>query len=307
MNLRGIENRLQGSKLRTRFAPTPNGYLHLGHVAHCIYVWGIARALNGTVVLRMEDHDRQRARPEYIASIMKDLEWLGFVPDEGYDDGVKKNPYLQSAFQEPYYKALKLLADMGCTYLCSCTRKQVKERLSTDPSTRGYDGLCRYHAPQAEEDTCIRLKVGNNPVSFWDSFLKIIVQEPGIEFGDLLLVDKKKNFSYHLSVVVDDLRHDINFVIRGLDLLASTGAQIYLRKLLAPEVRQPIFAHHPLLLHKQNPKVKLSKRNWDESIGSLRDQGFTTSQLIGQVAYELGLANGNRELKVSELGNLWDV
>ena len=305
MDLRGMEKRLQGSKLRTRFAPTPSGYLHLGHVAHCIYVWGIARSLGGTVVMRMEDHDRQRVRFEYIESILQDLEWLGFLPDEGYSLSDEDSPYLQSAVQEPYHKALKLLHSLDCTYFCTCSRKQLKERLFGGLSTLTYDGYCRNRLSQEQQETSIRLKVPDTQLIFWDGFLGRVVQNPEEDHGDLLLVDKRKNFSYNFSVVIDDLRHGVNTIIRGLDLLPATGVQLYLRQLLAPKEKLPIFAHHPLLYQKQNPQQKLSKRNWDESISSLRERKFSPSRLIGQVAYELGLINNEQELQVGELKNLW--
>lgn len=304
MDLSAIENRLAGSRLRTRFAPSPSGYLHLGHVAHCIFVWGIARALKGNVLLRIEDHDRQRSKPKFVESIQRDLEWLGFMPDDGYGFGGKTTDYVQSTDISPYQKAMISLTEMGSTYQCYCSRKQIKTRMH-DKDPRCYDGYCRINGVFSQKDASVRLKVSNDQVHFWDCILGDSFQNPSTEFGDPMLVDKHGNYSYHLSVVVDDLRHNINVVIRGLDLFAATSVQISLRNMLQAGDELPIYAHHPLLYQKHNPTAKLSKRNWDESIESLRNKGYTPAQLIGKVANEVGLTKKNRDLSVSELHNLW--
>ena len=305
MDLTGIEDRLQGVKLRTRFAPTPSGFLHLGHIAHCIYVWGIARSLNGQVLLRIEDHDRQRSKHCYTESILQDLDWLGFEANEGYRSEVDGESFVQSANSKLYEDALSLLKEKGVTYFCTCSRKLIKERMKSEASGRGYDGHCRQLKHPLKGDASIRLEVNSKMLSFWDATLGDSFQNPGLEFGDLMLKDRRLNFSYHLSVVVDDLRHKVNVLIRGLDLLPATGVQLYLRNLLEQKPTKPIFVHHPLLYQKDKPSIKLSKRNWDASIASFRKSGFSADQLIGQVAFELGLTKSEGKLKVRDLKSLW--
>ena len=305
MDLKGIEDRLQGLKLKTRFAPTPNGHLHLGHIAHCIYLWGVAQSLNGHVLLRVEDHDRQRVKTSYIESILRDLDWLGFTPDGGYQFG-GGNTFLQSFAAEHYESAIKGLEDKGLIYHCICSRKQIKERMENDQTCRAYDGFCRSRKHHKGKEAGLRLKVVNKEkVSFWDLVLGCVYQDPAHDFGDLLLVDRRKNFSYHLCVVEDDLRHNINVVIRGLDLLPATGVQTYLRQLLQANTSKLSYFHHPLLCHKDKPQVKLSKRNWDESIASLRERGYSAAQLIGQVACDLGLQRSNNKLLAGDVKGLW--
>jgi glutamyl-tRNA synthetase/glutamyl-Q tRNA(Asp) synthetase len=260
---------LGGASMRTRFAPSPTGYLHRGHLLNALYVWGLARRLQGRVVLRMEDHDRQRCRPEYETATLDALEHLGFVPDEGpfaeFRAGV--SAHRQSDHPEHYEDALQQLADQGLLYGCDCSRKLLSEQAPTDPDTEPrYPGRCRDRQLGLGPGLGIRVRLPERPVPFNDVLLGAHTHTPADQCGDVLLRDRNGLYTYQLCVVVDDLHDGINVVIRGQDLLSSTARQILLGQLLGrPE--PPLFLHHPLLLDADGRK--LSKRWFQESVNDL--------------------------------------
>src|SRR5687767_9288806 len=201
----------------TRFAPSPTGYLHLGHIVNAIYVWGLARTRGGRVLLRIEDHDRIRSRRVFEAAILEDLAWLGFVPDAGLSP-VRR----QSDNDIAYVNALATLAASHNVYTCDCSRKAlVGER---------YTGRCRARR-LVPGDTVppgigVRVQLDDGLQSFIDGALGEIAQTPAEQCGDLLLRDRDGNWTYQFAVTVDDLNDDVDLVVRGMDLLSSTGRQI---------------------------------------------------------------------------------
>lgn len=257
----------------TRYAPSPTGHLHLGHVVNAIYVWGLARAVGGRVLLRMEDHDRIRCRPEYEASILDDLAWLGFVPDAGL------HPLLrQSGRDEVYRDALERLRRSHHVYACACSRKHI--------AGERYDGFCRDRALEDGPGRTLRVRFDERVERFDDRFLGVVEQVPASQCGDLLLRDRDGHWTYQFTVTVDDLVQGITDVIRGADLAASTGRQLQLRRMLgAPD--RPRFAHHPLVL-KPNGE-KLSKSAGDTGVRELRRAGLTPADVIGRAAAAVGL------------------
>jgi glutamyl/glutaminyl-tRNA synthetase len=143
VNLGLLARRLPPSPL-TRFGPSPTGYLHLGHVANAIFVWGIARTLGGRVLLRIEDHDRGRCRPEYEAAILEELEWLGLAPDIGPGGSSKPSPYRQSDSEADYAAALRRLSSTAQVYACECSRRTIARELGDVESRETpYPGRCR--------------------------------------------------------------------------------------------------------------------------------------------------------------------
>ena len=212
----------------TRFAPSPTGYLHLGHVANAIHVWGIARALGGRVLLRLEDHDRGRCRPEYSAAILEDLEWLGLEPDLGTPRELSAAPsrYRQSDRDAAYEAALQRLADRSQVYYCDCSRRDIAgEGDVVDQETR-YPGRCRGRGLIPEPGRGIRVATEPGVERFMDGLLGEQEQDPSRQCGDLLLKDRTGNWTYQFAVVVDDWEQQVDLVIRGADLLGSTGRQI---------------------------------------------------------------------------------
>lgn len=275
--------------MRTRFAPSPTGHLHLGHVVNAIYVWGLARAAGGRVVLRMEDHDRIRCRPQYEASIVEDLAWLGFEPDEGV------NPLLrQSDRDDVYREALERLRATHHVYACDCSRKHIKgER---------YDGFCRKRGLSAGAGRGLRVRIDAGVERFDDLLLGPVEQEPARQCGDLLLRDRDGNWTYQFAVTVDDATQQMTDIIRGVDLLSSTGRQLRLRRMLGAAGR-PRVAHHPLILKPGGEK--LSKSDGDSGVRELRAAGLSPAEVIGRAAAAVGILEHGKPLAASDVGKLF--
>jgi glutamyl-tRNA synthetase/glutamyl-Q tRNA(Asp) synthetase len=283
--------------MRTRFAPAPTGYLHLGHVANAIAVWGMARARRAEVLLRIEDHDRQRCRAEYEAALLEDLEWLGLVPDlppiATFRAGA--SPYRQSDCGAVYAAAVDRLRERGhAVYACDCSRKTDASPSDGAP-VRTYSGRCRERGLAPGPGRGLRVRVAPGEEGFTDLRLGACRQEPATQCGDLLLQDRMGNWTYQFCVVVDDTRQDIDLIVRGEDLLDSTGRQLRLARMLG-RAELPAFLHHPLL-HKPSG-AKLSKADGDTGIRELRRGGMTREALFGRAAWGLGLLPEARPLEL---------
>jgi glutamyl-tRNA synthetase/glutamyl-Q tRNA(Asp) synthetase len=263
----------------TRFAPAPSGYLHLGHLAGALYVKGFAKALDGAMLLRIEDHDRKRSRREYETAILEDLEWLGLSADFGRaDEFAGRSDYRQSDREELYDLLYRRLREMYRIYRCDCTR----ERLSGLGPV--YDGRCRNRGINAP-NVGYRIVLEDTGIRYCDLFAGELIGYPFRECGDLLLRDRMGNWSYQYAVTVDDFLQGVNLVVRGMDIMESTARQIQLARMIGRCV-DPLFAHHPLLIGGDGKK--LSKRQFSESIGKLRSGGATPEELIGVAVCSLG-------------------
>jgi len=280
----------------TRFAPSPTGYLHLGHVSNTVWTWGVARAAGGTVLLRIEDHDRGRCRPEYERAIRADLEWLGLLPDR---------ESRQSDDTALYREALDRLSRTARVYGCRCSRADIARRTESEPAEREelrYPGTCRDLGIPPREGVGIRVLLGEAAVGFDDLRLGPQRQIPALQCGDLLLGDATGSWTYQFCATVDDARQGITLVIRGEDLLASTGRQILLGKMLGRE--QPAtFLHHPLIVNEAG--AKLSKRDRATGIRELRSAGRSPESVLGEAAWRTGLLPDLRPVGVSELPALF--
>jgi glutamyl-Q tRNA(Asp) synthetase len=257
----------------TRFAPSPTGYLHLGHVVNAVYVWGVARALGGRVRLRIEDHDRIRSREEFERALLEDLEWLGFVPDEGLDplDRQSDRPHV-------YQEALHDLASREHVYACGCSRREI--------GSERYDGRCRDRRLPFGPGYGTRVAIEPGVERVDDLLLGSIAQDPAQQVGDLLLKDRDGHWTYQFAVTVDDLRQGITLIVRGADLVSSTGRQLRLARMLG-RVVPPRVLHHPLILGAGGEK--LSKAAGDTGIRDLRARGFSAPEVIGHAAVAVGL------------------
>ena len=276
----------------TRFAPAPTGYLHLGHVANAIWVWGLAARMAGQVLLRIEDHDRTRCRPEYDAALLEDLAWLGFRGDLG--------PVRQSETDEPYLAALQRLRADGLIYGCDCTRSTFARWLKANGrvwSGPGCPGGCRER--DATADT-LRVAIGGG-IEAWED--RLVGPRAGAvaDGGDPIVRDRDGWWTYAFSVVVDDLRQGVDLVVRGLDLLDSTPDQIRLGRLLGRET-PPTFAHHPLILRPDGSK--LSKAGRATGVREWRVAGETPADVIGEAAAAVGLIDAPRAIVATEAGSL---
>ncbi len=291
------------SRPTTRFAPAPTGFLHLGHLVNAIYAWGIARAAGGRVILRIEDHDRQRSRRAFETAILDDLERLGLIPDEPSIAEVRagRSAYRQSDDAAPYAAAVTLLRAQGRVYACTCSRAALLAWRGP-----GCPGACRARGPHDDASdgapgSALRAWLGEGEEAFDDLLLGPQSGRPSAD-GDLTLRDRHGNWSYPLCVVVDDLRHGVDLVIRGSDLLDATPRQLLLGRLLGRE-RPPAFLHHPLL--RKPSGAKLSKADHDTSIRDLIDGGATPAELLGFAAAAVGLADSARPVPAVALGDLF--
>ena len=260
--------------LITRFAPAPTGHLHIGHVVNALQVWGIARAHGGRVLLRIEDHDGQRSRREYEKSILDDLAWLGFTPDE---------PMVrQSERGEIYQRALARLRDRGLVYACECSRQQIERRprspeTSVSSDELWYPGTCANKGLAETPGRGIRVRLPRSEEHFADLRLGPQTQIPSEQCGDLLVRDRNGYWTYQFAATVDDMEQGVTLVIRGMDLLQSTGRQIQLGRLLGRSVPAQ-FLHHALVM--KTPDQKLSKSDRDTAIREMRAAGMTQDAVL---------------------------
>jgi glutamyl/glutaminyl-tRNA synthetase len=282
----------------SRFAPAPTGFLHLGHVVNAVRVWEETRARAGRVLLRIEDHDRQRSRREFEAAILEDLAWLGLEADEP--------PVRQSERSTVYEDALGRLRALGLVYACDCSRSAIVDATrasagpkgpslhrsdeATSPNERRpgpfgpgedaelrYPGTCRHRGLADAPGRGLRVRLEPSVERFVDLRLGPQEQRPSEQCGDLLVRDRDGNCTYQFAATVDDYVQAVTLVIRGVDLLASTGRQIQLARLLG-RGEPPAFLHHPLIM--KSPGQKLSKSDGDTGIRELRARGWTPAQVI---------------------------
>jgi glutamyl-tRNA synthetase/glutamyl-Q tRNA(Asp) synthetase len=292
---------------RTRFAPAPTGYLHLGHAASAVWVWGVARALGGRVVLRIEDHDRGRSRPDYELALLEDLEWLGLEPELGLPAQYRAGPceYRQSDHPALYEKELMRLKEAGVVFGCDCSRRRLRESGSDIPNVETrYDGRCRHRGRALERGRGVRVRMEPGEEQFVDLRLGAQSQAPAEQCGDLLVRDRTGQWTYQFAVTVDDWEQGIDLVIRGADLLDSTGRQLRLARLLGRN-SMPRYLHHPLIMAASG--AKLSKANRDTGLRELRAAGMTPGHVLGAAAAATGLLQKPISISAADLGNLFVV
>ncbi|MBC7561430.1 MAG: tRNA glutamyl-Q(34) synthetase GluQRS [Gemmatimonadaceae bacterium] len=293
-----LEARLP-ARWRTRFAPAPTGHLHLGHAVNAVYVWSIARAFGGSVILRIEDHDARRAQAVYVESIIADLRWLGLDVDNAA--GGMPSPIRQSDEPRVYEAALATLVDAGGVYACRCSRREIASKGLGGDGLR-YQGTCRTAGVPPDETPARRLLLPADMTQFDDLRHGPQQLAAARQCGELLLRDRLGQPTYQFAVVVDDMRHGIDVVIRGDDLLASTGRQIMLAAQLGRTL-PPMFLHHPLVCHADG--TKLSKSRGDVGIRELRQAGLTPGQVLGRAAWLGGLQDQPEPCDAARLHEIW--
>lgn len=285
-----------------RFAPAPTGLLHLGHVVNAIYVWGVTKAVGGTVLLRIEDHDRQRSRPEYEQALLDDLAWLGFLPDDPPIGAFRGGPCLgrQSDRVVVYASALDVLRRDGRVYACDCSRAEILRTGGAGDELR-YAGTCRERQLAEAPARGVRVRLDDRVERFDDLRHGFQVQQPFDQCGDVLVRDREGNWTYQFVASVDDCVQGVTLVIRGDDLLASTGRQLQLARLLG-RTDPPRFLHHPLVM--KSPTQKLSKADGDTSVRDLRAGGMTALDVIGRAASLVGLLDRETRLAAADVAHL---
>lgn len=297
-----IQSAKYGARMRGRFAPSPTGLLHLGNARTALLAWLQARAAGGAFVLRVEDLDPDRRRPDLIPAILNDLRWLGLDWDEGPDVGGPHPPYLQSERSVLYAEALARLG--GHVYECFCSRRDVALAAAAPHAGEEgprYPGICRALMPAqaaarraAGRRPALRFRVPEGPLPFTDLIHGPVALDGG---GDFIVHRSDGVHAYQLAVVVDDAAMGISHVLRGDDLLGSTPRQILLYEALGLPV--PAFAHVPLLLGPDG--VRLAKRHGDTSLAGLRRRGARPEAIAGYLAHLSGLAPASARLQPRDL------
>jgi len=291
---------------RGRFAPTPSGLLHIGNAFAALLAWLQIRRAGGTFVLRIEDIDKPRSRPEYAEQILDDLRWLGIDWDEGPDIGGPYGPYEQSAREERYRAALARLERDRWLYPCYCSRAELMAIASAPHGLAAegpaYPGICRgltaeeRQARSLAKTPSLRFAMPEHEVTYVDGIAGP-QRFPAGAGGDFVVQRADGIIGYQLAVVVDDADMGITDVLRGWDLLDSTPRQLLLLKALG--LPAPRYAHVPLLYGPDGRR--LSKRHGSVTLRGIRQTLRSPERLIGQLAHLAGLLERPEPLKAREL------
>ncbi len=277
-----------------RLAPSPTGRLHVGHARTFLAAWWSARAQGGRVVLRIDDLDGQRARPEHVAGALEDLRWLGLDWDGA--------PFVQSERTASLEDALLRLVLRSLAYPCVCSRKDQQSALGAPhasdeaalaPGELCYPGTCRdrfrslRHAElQSGRPAGLRLRVPPRPVRVHDALRGAYEEDVSATVGDFLLARRDGAVAYQLAVVVHDAEQGVSEVVRGDDLLPSTPRQALLQELLG--LPHPRWLHLPLVLDEDGER--LAKRSGGLTLAALRERGCDPRRLVAWAARSLGMA-----------------
>lgn len=302
---------------RGRYAPTPSGFLHVGCARTALVAWLSIRSRGGDFLWRVENLDPPREVEGAADAAMEDLQWLGLDWDEGPDVGGAYGPYCQSDRGPIYEEALEHLLERERLFPCSYSRKDLRE-ISSAP--HGHSGRPPYPASLRPErlnpdwftafreadpknpDAAVRFKVADGEVAFEDLLQGSCREVVADRVGDFVLKRRDGLYAYQLAVVVDDLLMNVTEVVRGTDLLASTARQIQLIEALGGEL--PTYAHVPLVV--RHDGEKLSKRNDDIKLRTLRERGADPMALCGLLGHSLGLLPEPRRCTPHELVDRFD-
>ncbi|MBU2739393.1 glutamate--tRNA ligase [Acidithiobacillus concretivorus] len=273
--------------VRTRFAPSPTGYLHIGGVRTALYSWLHARRQGGRFVLRIEDTDLERSTPEATAAILEGMAWLGLNWDEG--------PFYQTQRMDRYREVLAQMLAAGTAYYCYCSREEV-DAMREEQRTRGekprYDGRCRTRSTVREGVApVIRFRSPDTGETVVEDLIHGRVSFQNSELDDLIIARSDGTPTYNFCVVVDDWDMGITHVIRGDDHLNNTPRQMQILQALGADL--PIYAHVPMILGPD--KQKLSKRHGAVSVLEYREQGFLPDALLNFLI-RLGWSHGDEEI-----------
>jgi glutamyl-tRNA synthetase len=258
--------------VRVRFSPAPTGYLHVGSARSALFNWLYARKTGGRFILRIEDTDADRSRPELVESIVRALTWLGLDWDEVNH---------QSARFEDYRRTADDFLARGLAYRCDCTQEQVKARAEARGGTPGYDGHCRDRDIQPGEGVVIRFRTPDEGVTGWDDVIRGRVEFDNAVLEDFVIVRSTGVPMFHLANAYDDHLMGITHVIRGEDLVNTTPRVLLLREALGAD-DHPVYAHLPLIVNEK--RQKLSKRRDDVSVDDYRARGYLPEAMRNYLA-----------------------
>ena len=272
-----------GAAVRVRLAPSPTGTLHIGTARTAVFNWLFARHLGGEFLLRIEDTDKERSKPEYTANILEGLQWLGINWDA--------EPVIQSERIEAHRAAIQQLLESGKAYRCYATEAELtamREQQAAANRAPRYDNRHRNLSPEQEQafiaegrEATIRFRIDDDAVITWNDLVRGAMRWSGSDLGGDMVIARRAPADqigdplYNLVVVVDDAAMAISHVIRGEDHIANTAKQLLLYAALGAPA--PEFAHTPLILNKEGKK--LSKRDGVTSVNDFRDQGYTAEAL----------------------------
>lgn len=291
--------------VRTRFAPSPTGHLHIGNARTALFNSLFALQKSGSFILRIEDTDRERSKKEFESSIIEDLKWLGLEWDEGPDRVGSKGPYRQSERLGVYRDLAERLLGEGSAYRCYCSKERLEE-LKKNQLKAGlpprYDGRCRELKARPEGIVpAVRFRVIARKVAFKDGVHGDVSFDTSA-FGDFVLIGSDGIASYNFAAVVDDALMEITDIIRGEDHLPNTPRQILLFESLG--FKAPSFSHIPLVLSPR--RVPLSKRDPSSSLKELKEKGYTPEAVVNTIA-RLGWHPGEDLLSIKELTELFRI
>ncbi|TXH95304.1 MAG: glutamate--tRNA ligase [Pseudomonas sp.] len=280
------------SQVRTRFAPSPTGFIHLGNIRSALYPWAFARANNGVFILRIEDTDVERSSQEAVDVILEGMQWLGLNHDEG--------PYYQMQRMDRYKEVLQQMLDQGLVYPCYMSTAELdalRERQMANKEKPRYDGTWRPEPgktlPPVPEGVkpVLRFKNPQGGSVVWDDKVKGRIEISNDELDDLVIARPDGTPTYNFCVVVDDMDMGITHVIRGDDHVNNTPRQINILRALGQE--PPVYAHLPTVLNEQGEKM--SKRHGAKAVTQYRDEGYLSDAIVNYLA-RLGWSHGDDEI-----------
>ncbi|SES73313.1 glutamate--tRNA ligase [Thorsellia anophelis] len=291
---------LTNKPIKTRFAPSPTGYLHVGGARTALYSWLFARHYGGEFVLRIEDTDLERSTPEAIEAIMDGMQWLNLAWDEG--------PYFQTKRFDRYNQVIDEMLEAGTAYRCYCSTERLNEmreaQMAANQKAR-YDGRCRFHEHNhtSDEPHVVRFKNPQDGSVIFDDIIRGEIEISNQEMDDLIIRRTDGSPTYNFCVVVDDFDMGITHVIRGEDHINNTPRQINILKAIGADV--PLYGHVSMILGDDGKK--LSKRHGAVSVMQYRYDGFLPEALLNYLV-RLGWAHGDQEVfSVEEMKSLFTL
>lgn len=284
--------------IRTRFAPSPTGYLHVGGARTALFSYAFARKHGGIFVLRIEDTDLERSTPESVTAILEGMNWLGLDYDEG--------PFFQTQRFDRYHQVIDQLLDQNLAYRCACSKERldaVREEQKHRKLKPRYDGYCRERQINANQPHVIRFKNPESGAIIVDDLIRGRVRFNNEELDDLIIRRTDMSPTYNLSVVVDDMDMQITHVIRGDDHLNNTPRQINIFSALG--IAPPRYAHVPMILGDDG--ARLSKRHGAVSVLAYKEAGFLPEALLNYLV-RLGWSHGDQEIfTLQQIIELFDI
>lgn len=285
--------------VRTRFAPSPTGYLHIGGARTALFNYLYAKRQDGVFILRIEDTDRERSTQASVDAILDGMAWLGLTADEG--------PVFQTQRMDRYHEIIQRLLDTGHAYHCYCTREELETMRSEQEANKlkmRYDGRCRARTePREGVEPVVRFRNPTDGAVLIDDLVQGPIRIANEELDDLIIARSDGSPTYNLTVVVDDIDMRVSHVIRGDDHINNTPRQLNI--MTALDDTAPKFAHLPMILGQDGSR--LSKRHGAVGVMAFREQGFLPEALLNYLV-RLGWSHGDREMfSLAEMTSLFDL